>query len=173
MKRLLALTLLSGSLAVATPVTWTIVDGTFGDGGTLSGNFTIDLNKGQILNWDVVSTDGSSLAGFDFTPSTSNAYESSSTEIFFKSINPVTDPFGTSSRYLFFYFAAPLTNAGGDIDLTTATYECDNCAPSRHLSDGGVSTTVPEPGNALALAVSLLMFPVARQFIRKRSARAI
>ncbi|HEY0163560.1 MAG TPA: hypothetical protein VGB69_12845 [Edaphobacter sp.] len=152
--------------ASATPVTWTLQDVTFTDGASASGSFTIDLNKGQILNWDVVTTAGSSLAGFDYTPSTAYAYESSSTEIFFKSINPVTGPYGISSSYLFLYFQTPLTNAGGVIDLTTQSYQCDNCAPYRYVSGGYVTSelplsAVPEPPSGFLVLSSVALIGVA------------
>ncbi len=159
--------------ASATPVTWTLQDVTFSDGGTASGSFTIDLNRGQILNWDIETTTGTSLAAFDYTPSTANAYESSNTELFFKSINPVTGPYGTSSSLLFLYFQDPLTNAGGTIDLTSQGYQCDNCAPFRTVTGGDVTTdvpasAVPEPSSGFLTLSSMLLIGIGlftRRFV--------
>jgi hypothetical protein len=47
-------------------VTW-VVNGTFDDGGTVSGHFTIDTYGYLLNNFNLQTTTGSTLPGFDYT----------------------------------------------------------------------------------------------------------
>src|SRR5208282_4125921 len=51
-------------------VTW-VVNGAFDDGGTVSGHFTIDVYGYLLNNFNLLTTAGGTLPGFDYTASDS------------------------------------------------------------------------------------------------------
>lgn len=59
----LAMTLGAAGAGHADIINWTIENGVFSDGGTLSGTFSIDTTDESIVDYDVVSTPGTNGAG--------------------------------------------------------------------------------------------------------------
>jgi hypothetical protein len=141
------------SLAVSAPIQasvidWTLEGVTFDDGGTASGTFSIDSSTGDLVSYDITTTDGTTLVGTVFDPSTAPfvAYGDYGPNSFL-----LLTVAGT--RYITLEFLNPLTSGGTDPIIpgydpvsNTGSYECNNCAPARFVTAGeATSLPVPEP----------------------------
>ena len=144
--------LLSGSPAVAGAIGYTLEGVTFNDGGAASGTFSIDSGSGNVLSYDIMTTPGATLSGFEYNGSSSfsedNEYGANS---FLMEAND-------GSNYLTLQFASSLTG-GGTISLDTgrSSYECNNCYPYR-LVTGGDATTSPPVAASAPEPASLVIF---------------
>jgi len=172
MKRFYSITffLLFSGIANGTPMTWYLHDVTFDDGTNATGSYVYDADVNVWSEWNVSVEDGT-LPGFTYLASNSslspNHPASASNASFLK-----TDP---TQRYLNLVLLAPMTNAGGDIDLLVATaitsqdsgsYECDNCLTLRAVNAGYVSSSpvpAPEPSTIAVIAVGLIGLAVSRK----------
>ena len=106
------LALLCESLAAnAAPVTWTVENAKFNDGGSFTGWFTYDASLNQVTGWNLVSGPGSLLGGDIYSSSCcGGTYRPpSDTEIRF---------FASDDTDLSLYFGSRLTNAGGKVSLS-------------------------------------------------------
>jgi len=138
--------------AWAAPITWN-VNGTFTDGGVLSGSFTFDADTNTIPTWSISVSGGNTAVFPDLTyvtgiiPAGFNNFLAPEEQFIFYDPN--------STRLLILSSVAPLTNAGGSIgmlgfvDNTNFSGECYNCNPTRFLVRGGsfvsAATDTPEP----------------------------
>jgi hypothetical protein len=140
--------------AQATPITWTLNNVTFVDGGTASGSFTIDAAAQTWTNFSITTTNGSAMSGYTYDPATAGLY--------FNGFGPnsLTIMPGDGHRYLTFSFLNALTDAGGtELINSQSSWECFNCSPWRTMS-GSVTAqvnAVPEPGSAALLLPALGM----------------
>src|SRR5262249_16201811 len=135
-RRTVGLVLMAG-IALGVPVTWRI-QGTFNDGGGLSGSFIYNADTNAVTNWDIVATAGSALGAFEYTPTNSPVAGASATKIIFASNQMFPAAAGTMQiRYLVLTFVSGLSNAGGTVLVNVALSggdqprECLNCAPAR------------------------------------------
>jgi hypothetical protein len=156
-KSLLAAAVLCVGAAQATPVTWTLQGVTFSDGATASGWFSYDADTHVSSAFNLSTSSGTELDAFSYNAANShffdNAYLPASVSWFSNSGTP----------YLSLLALAPLTNAGGTLDLSGASYECTNCMNFRTVT-GGTITSVPEPATySLLLAGAGLMGLLARR----------
>jgi hypothetical protein len=127
-------------------VTW-LVSGTFDDGGTLSGHFTIDQYGYLEDNFSLTTTAGSTLPGFTYNAS--DSYYSNGT--LYVDFQPGYD------ADLHLTFADSLLVASSDNPLEggspgpswecASSYSCYVPAggPTRYISSGSAVGTIPEP----------------------------
>lgn len=141
--------------ASGNPLTWTVSNAVFDDGGSLTGTFDYDADTGAVSNWNLVTTPGTTLSGFAYTPSSSSGSYSAT-------LNPLCAAncfqFTRSDDllYLLLQLQSPPTDNGGQINFTLgsgspdASYECTNCGTFRVLVSGSISAqagqTVSFPG---------------------------
>jgi len=137
------------------PGSWTI-SANFADGGTLTGSFVVDPLTSAVSTWNLVTTTGSTLAGFTYTPSSSSAsYSTASSNVCappcLQFISNQTFPDGDTpqNQVLDLSFVGSLSS-GGTLNLytdntnDTASHECLDCNPSRLFSSGSaVAVGVP------------------------------
>src|ERR1035438_7140925 len=142
---LLALVVGGSSQCSAAAITWTI-NGTFTDGGTVTGTFVFDPDLGPIqtitvFNFTVSGGNTAVFFPYNFTPSNSHGTS-------FASAYPSLFEFSTNSAYtsgepytLNIIPVSQLTNAGGSINLNTAaSNNCFGCNPYRLFASGTVSS---------------------------------
>jgi hypothetical protein len=106
---------LSLSAAHATPITWTLQDVTFDDGGTALGSFVYDADSGihgTYSSISVVTTPGTSFAGTIYADTTGIG---SST--LFQAVDGPVDGDFSGDNALTFWHSAALTNAGGTVPI--------------------------------------------------------
>lgn len=140
-----------GSTAHASTIQWTLENGTFSDGGTLSGTFGTDSATGNLLSYDLTSTAGSIFGGFNYNSSDSYIYGNnpfSPNSFLIANNSPLLEP------YLNLEFQNGLTYIGTDSLVTgyqplyvnSGSWECTtNCGPFRTVSSGYAISAVPEP----------------------------
>ncbi|WP_296594866.1 PEPxxWA-CTERM sorting domain-containing protein [Phenylobacterium sp.] len=154
-----AVALLTPGLAQATPLTWTLNNAVFSDGGVATGSFVWDADTQTIGDYEF------SVSGGDTDTFPAVSYESASAPVN-PSYQEFSDGPNTVRLYLFirdasatprdFYLsvANELTDAGGTVGLdfvsAFAAGECYSCAPYRPFKSGtvtaqGITGGVPEP----------------------------
>lgn len=151
--------------AQAAPVTWTLDDVIFYDGGTASGNFTFDAATNTYTAWSITTTattnaaadGGYPLNGATYT--TNNLTGASSSSY----LNPygVTVKTGGGADSLSLVFNSVLTGAGGTIKIKTGSEYAGFGFESRSLESGSVSA-VPLPGALPMFAAGLGMLGLVR-----------
>ncbi len=136
-----ALMLTWASGAFAFPVTWTLSNGQFADGGTASGYFVYDADTDSFSSWSISVGGGvtATFPAFIYNPTTSSAsdYPGTNPERFYE-----FDQNGTN-RGLRFQTAGRLSDAGGAVTLGSQSVECYNCAPYRYLTGTLTGTAAP------------------------------
>ena len=149
MVRIIVCLFLMAGMALALPVTWNL-QGTFTDGGTLSGFFVFNADDNTVTNWDIFATAGTVLAAFEYTPANSQVIPASSTPFAFRSNAQFPTTVGSlANRILLIRFVSPLTNAGGTVLVNVASNqgdesrECINCSPARRFNAGSQLTGTP------------------------------
>lgn len=155
---ILVAALLFATGAFSFPITWTIQNGIFDDGGVANGFFLFDSDTtcgGTCVvafpNWDIVAVGGNTTVffPFEFTPANSTGVFSpslSGKEGFVFTSN-ATFRSNNQPLQLRIIPVSPLTDVGGTISIDFANIfqgECFNCDPFRRFADGSV-TTIPEP----------------------------
>ena len=175
---LAALTVLVGaSNAYASPVTWTLENVAFADGGTASGSFTYNAttNFYSAINISTTATDGLPATVFQYksifgtAPSVAVFVDSNSADL-------------TGFHDLTFRFTSNLTDAGGTIplQLSFGSFEttCNNAqcgsvgSPTSYITAGSVTTGVaatPEPATISLILVGLVAIIVARRRSAKQT----
>ncbi len=147
--------------ACANPVTWTLQDWVFDDGGTASGSFVFDADTGVYSNINIITTGGSALAGdsygVPFPPFPGNE------EIILAVPEALADL--TGSLVLAVTWADFLTNAGGTVyaDLMESLVAeficldstCFKASASRFLVSGFITSEVPLPAALPLFAAGL------------------
>ena len=172
---LAAALLAGGSAAKGETIEFTLQGVAFDDGGTASGGFVVNAATGTVQSVDLVTTAGSRLGGTTYTQVTQQPSYFADTPYSFLSQN---------GNYISLSFQHALTTAGADPIVTTVgqfgigeSYECDNCATYRVVTDGqafglavggpdrvvtGDPIGVPEPISLAAFGTSLLGLGLAR-----------
>lgn len=166
-----AMFILLAGMASAGPVTWSLVNTNFDDGGTASGFFVFDADTNTILNWNLNTTAGSVLGDFQYIPSDSSAGVFSGVfEFWSNQLYPGCCGF-LENRYLMLGVDSPLTNAGGTVNLTPGQLgqlggaECLNCDPYRLITTGSVTSSgpaMPEPRSLYLLVLGCAVLAAAR-----------
>jgi hypothetical protein len=160
--------------ASASPITWTLQNFNFTDGGTASGSFVFDANLGQYSQINVVTTMGNVLAGATYSFTT--AFTSPSL-VDFGSVSPLL----INSTFLSFIPLSPLTDAGGTVNIApqnqltgiegvcVTAEPCGEVGALRGLKAGASivsSTSVPEPGAMALLSLGLLGLLARKKLVR-------
>jgi len=161
--RLLFLTAAASGFALGGPVTWTLQNPQFNDGGTANGFFVFDRNI--ITDWNITTTAGSAFSAFNYIPSDSTAS-------FLGFIGLVHFFSNDENRILTLQLKTLFPALGGTVDLVQVI-ECLNCNNSLFRRDrdaigGSVVGTVPEPRSSSIFAFALLALYVARRRIARR-----
>ena len=161
--------LMSASAASAVPIIWTLQNVSFNDGGTASGSFVFDADTTTYSNIMITTTNGSIRPGASY-----GGPVASGTSNFALVTTPDNSlPDLTGRPMLVLLFTAPLTNAGGLIDIqpdppiTIPSFEsiCINalCTGGNSLTfrvtiAGGqiTSASIPEPTTVALLVTGLL-----------------
>ena len=147
--RLALIAAVAASLAAAAPRTWVIINGTFDDGGTFSGSFAYDASTNTYSSIHVQTTGGSVFAPTNFTALNPVGFTMSASVVDFVNLPGQASYVGSPS--LAFYFSAPLTDAGGTVNIISAgeftciTTACDTLSDPRRFVTGGLATTAPPP----------------------------
>jgi uncharacterized protein (TIGR03437 family) len=148
----LAVSFTCGTTVLGVPVTWTLTNATFNDGGTATGTFLFDSETGVVSNWNIVTTAGSVLTAFTYTPTNSQASSRANGGcaapcVYF--VSDATFPNGlqppanfNENRDLDLTFASPLTDAGGKVNINLVSDECLDCDPYRLFTQGSVQAAV-------------------------------
>ncbi|MFK7888683.1 MAG: hypothetical protein AB8G16_17640 [Gammaproteobacteria bacterium] len=148
--------------ALAAPIQWVLQDVSFDDGGTAFGSFVFDADTNTFTSIAITTTDGSALSGsfYEFVNFEAGLLDADSV-LLAADANPV---FGTSAFNM--NLAAPMTNAGGTIDLALApppfafesTCLSDPCTSffsiDRQIVSGSISA-VPLPGAIWLFSMAL------------------
>ena len=144
---IIALTL-SGT-ALAAPLSWTLSNVSFEDGGILTGTFSTDTSTGAILSFDLTSSGGTTLTSFNYNNANSHSIAGPHFPDSYLIIA------SDQSRYVNLDFDHLLTTAGSfNVNVGLASYECMNCSPYRVVTAGSV-TAIPEPATYALLLVGL------------------
>lgn len=150
----LALTLVLAAPAVASPVTWTLVNASFGGAGAANGSLIADADAHVISNWNIAVT-GMPAAEFD------SSFGPDSTGMLLGNWLIFAD--GGSA--LFLAPDAPFTDAGGTLSLTGFYADSVNGAQFattlvsgqlQSVTDAPAAGAVPEPTTWLLFGTSLL-----------------
>ena len=159
--------LLFAHAAGAVPVLWTLTDVEFDDGGTAAGAFVYDAET-DTFSSIAISSSGGTLAPADYA----DVLEGGATDALM-----VTDALAdlTDMSGLQLVFQAPLTDAGGFVDLASfdpffSSFElacldagCSSATIERTVITGGLAgTVVPLPGGLVLLASALGLLVRAR-----------
>ena len=154
------------------PITWTLSNVTFTDGGTATGKFEVDFDSDTITAWSVSMSGGDEVTypPFTYSPGSSLSFFTpifdAGTGSFVKFEDPNSDnPFGRP-RELRLIPIAPLTAAAGtvaiDIDNGFGA-ECYACAPFRAFASGElVGAASPPPSADLVLEKTDSFDPVVQ-----------
>ena len=154
--------------AKAVPVTWTLQDWTFNDGGSASGSFVYDADTNTFSDMFIATTNGSERTGAIYGETISGGNNA------FSAVPFAGFPSLVSSPNLVVMFAEQLTNLGGVVDVfmgQEATCNNATCTsltgPVRFLEDGASVSAVPIPAALpLFLAGLVALVTVGR---RKRA----
>jgi hypothetical protein len=178
----LLVSVLGGAVSTcsAHAITWTL-NGTFADGGTVSGTFVYDPDLGSTQN---INTFNIAVSGgntgvffpFDFTPANSAASVSvNGTQFFFGSLATYT---GGEIYVVQFTTVSPLSDAGGVVNIDLASPDsanCFNCVPFRLFTSGTITVPVtlpstPAPSTLILVLVGLgCAIPYAARHRRRQA----
>jgi hypothetical protein len=163
----------SAGMLSAAPITWTLTNINFDDGGTATGSFTWDADTNSMIDWSMSVTGGNPLTfpAFTYNPGDSSFNLLVGTTFNFQGpLDPVLNSSSNGYRDLRFNPNSALTDAGGIIGLNQGGFrsvECYNCNPFRHINEGGTvdATTAPEPATVALTALGLwgLFFVMQRR----------
>ena len=149
---------LAGTMAHAgVVVTWTFQNATLNDGGTINGSYNYDATLNLITNWSVTTSGGDTVTfpALNYNPGDSTAGVANDFQFNLTDAAAFCCSNPNQPRILNVALAAPMTDAGGSINLITGnsgTVECYNCNPFRSAAGGsvvGVEAVVPEPASGV------------------------
>ena len=158
----LALTtaLVTAPAAIAAPLTWTLNNAVFNDGGTVTGSFVWDAATYSFGDYSFTVSGGDTATFTPFTYTNANAstdYMFTPTynflyDLFIFGTDTTNPAFGPRSRTLYILPSTTLTDAGGSVALDISSSlnggECYYCDPSRPFVSGSLSAAaVPEPAS--------------------------
>jgi hypothetical protein len=167
MRSLFTLLFLFSGVAYAAPVTWTLQNVAFVDGGSAAGSFVYDAANDIFSDVDITTTAGSVLSdavyGFSHTFVSSGGQSFSSLVTYGTTLAQFDSAEGdlTGTQSLQFVIGGLLTNQGGSIiisdteEVACTNSNCGTTAASRVMVTGYI-TAVPIPaavwlfGSALA-----------------------
>ena len=146
----IAAVVLGFATCASAQTTWTLEDVTFNDGNTAVGSFSLNaaLTSSTLISLTVSGSTTTAGEARDFTANTIAVTPAGSpTQVDF-AYDPGFNP------YLDLYFATPLTNAGGVVQLSVG-YDCISglCGS---LVTGELIGVTPEPGSMLLFGTGLL-----------------
>lgn len=151
---LLLSTVLTG-IASAAPITFDLQNVTFSDGTTATGSFEFDPTNETYSAFDIVTSAGSGLPAFTFTPADSQSANGG-----------VLNLLGSNENIeLRLAFASPLSASASPDEIVLTgdnSYECLSCDPYRLVSSGSVVAVqpvvaaTPEPSSIALLGTGLL-----------------
>lgn len=152
------LVLLMPGLAHAVPLTWTLNDAVFNDGGTATGSFVWDADTNTFGAYEFTVSGGDTATFAPLTYNNANATLGPSnlefdTGAYYVRLFRFVTEVDQVERNLYVSVDAPLTNAGGvvgfDYVSPYSAGECFSCAPYRPFVAGTISAEgvsgVPEP----------------------------
>lgn len=154
----------------AAPVTWTLQNWMFNDGGTASGSFVFDAGTSAYSNVSVQSTDGTVRTGASYAlPNPA----SSGNSTFAAWVTGLLADF-TNTPVIAVNWASALTDAGGTVGVDLAGFHGEfACAdvicsaatsPTRLLVSGAVTTAaVPLPATLPLVGLALLLLGAVRR----------
>jgi hypothetical protein len=159
--------LLGATTAYATPITWTLQNVVFDDGGIATGSFTYDADIDTLTSVAITTTAGSVRGGNAYGVGTPNA-----SDTLFDAVDTFPVQLGITPR-LIFSLATPMTNAGGTVaigtpfrlELTCAGAGCTVPSQQRLIVTGSITTNAPEP-------TAMLLFGTAAAGLLARRRRA-
>ena len=163
-----------GSTTVfAIPMTWTLQDVTFDDGGTASGSYQYDADTDLYSNIDVTTTTTASFDGsvYNFLRPGSGSLDYGFTVI------DVVEADMSGNQHIAMVLIDSMTNAGGSIDFGAnggfapwegycAEADCTTGFIERNIVGGsvfGVAIEVPEPSTFILLWSGLIGLGLSRR----------
>jgi hypothetical protein len=159
---------LASAAASADPVRWSFDQCVFSDGGELTGSFVYDTATGLVSDVSAQLTMGLGYLYPDLVPggpTTSFVSSTSKYTPYPGEVSNVTLLDDVEKNWLQLNFAAPLTDAGGTVALTTNTFVNDpypqiqpHGAPMMYLTSGevvGTPVSVPEPAGLWVLVAGI------------------
>jgi len=164
---------LSAAGALAVPLTWTISNAAFGDGGTASGTFVYDADTNTFSNINITTTTGSVRSGASYSfvcTAPCNGVIPNSSQSLMLTLSSASDQTGAPGFAIF--FTQPLSNVGGNRGLSGLEATCSNAtctAPtgaSRSLNTGVVTAPItsgrPVPAmSEISLGMMALLLAIA------------
>jgi hypothetical protein len=166
--------------ALAVPLLWTLNGVTFSGGGTASGSFVYDASTNTNSAVNITTTTGGGVTGSTYTfvcvTPCNGVFPNSPTYLVALTVPATTSPL-TGLPLLELRFSSALTDAGGTVTLTGASFEdrCSNpnCnateAPVRFVSAGSLTASplapiapIPTPtlSNWALIVLAMLMLLV-------------
>jgi len=131
-----------------TVVDWTISNGTFSDGGALSGTFTLNLTTGLITAFNVNTTAGTVLGAFSYAPANTIAsYIPPPPGLLPEFTLDFSTPVGTRSLDL--ALPGPLPGIGGVVSILSGAAGCPGPGTLGGCSDELVTPATIGRGNCI------------------------
>ena len=164
MTKVFAIALLGVGVSLADPLTWTLHNVTFTDGGVATGSFVFDSSTNTLVSYSISVSGGDTTTFPAFTYQNGTAHNLGGSA-FAGLIDLETDLLTGGSPRELRLPVLPLPSTGGVVNLNLANGfqgECYNCVPSRTFASGQVTnpqaTSVPAlPPGGLVLTAVLLM----------------
>jgi hypothetical protein len=163
--RIFLAALLSASISLASPLTWTLQNVVFADGGTATGSFVYDSSNNTVVSYDISVAGGNTTTFPPFVYQNGTADNIGATAtVGVGIINFVTDLIPGGYARQLRLAVLPLPATGGTVTLNIANpgaSECYNCGVYRSFVSGQVTAPVPtvpalSPWPLVALAILLL-----------------
>jgi hypothetical protein len=141
----LSLAICTACLTTAAPVTWTLRNVVFNDGGVATGFLVYDADTGSITDWNIATTGGNTsvFLSFEFTPANSTALANRINGEFSFYSTALFPAEGDENLVFEFVPASPLTDAGGTVNINLQSLnsgECFDCDPDRSFVSGFVTS---------------------------------
>jgi len=158
MSRVLLIALLGAGLSLAAPVTWTLQNVTFTDGGTATGSFVYDASTGIVSSYSISVAGGNTETFPTFTYQNGTLHNSGASAVPQDGVIDFdTDIVSYGESRLLALPVLPLPSTGGTVSLNLANdygAECYDCNPYRLFASGQVVANVTSPNTATAPALS-------------------